>query len=160
MLSTRIFIMAVDPRLERDIGSAEAPGGVPVLTAYKDSLGYWTIGRGHLLEPQEHDWTGYSITAQQEQMLFDTDIMTAEHFAQRLPEWAACDTACRQNALIELCFNMRGKWLGFTHCRQAWQAKNWPEAKAQLLDSEWADEVHAVRADRIGNYILTGEYPS
>ena len=150
----------IDPRLEHDISFAEAPGGQPVLTAYRDSRGYWTIGRGHLLEPQQHDWTGYTISAEDEQKLFDADILSAVHFAMRLPEWAACDTACRQNALSELCFNMRGRWLGFVHCRAAWRAQDWPEAKYQLLDSDWEHQVGPGRADRIAGYILTGHYPS
>jgi GH24 family phage-related lysozyme (muramidase) len=147
-----------DPRLERDIGCAEAPGGVPKLTAYRDSLGYWTIGRGHLLEPQTHDWTGYAIAAQQEQALFDTDISKAAHFAQGLPEWAACDTDCRRNALIELCFNMRGKWLGFHEARAAWQRQDWAEAAAQMLASEWAGQV-GDRAQRLADYVEAGQYP-
>ncbi len=150
----------LDPHLEHDISFAEAPGGVAVLTAYKDSLGFWTIGRGHLLEPQAHDWTGYTITPSQERVLFAADIMSAAHFAMRLPEWASCDTTCRQNALVELCFNMRGKWLGFRECRKAWLRKDWVQARVQLLNSLWDHEVGPDRADRIGDYILTGQYPS
>lgn len=144
----------IDPRLERDIGRAEADK----LVAYRDSLGYWTIGRGHFLG-NDHDWTGYTITAEQDETYFQGDVQQATAFAQRLPEWGACDTVCRQNALIELCFNMRGKWLGFHHCRAAWQIKDWQTAHDQLLASTWETQVHAERADRIANYILTGEYP-
>lgn len=149
-------MVQIDPRLERDIGAAESDK----LTAYRDSRGFWTIGRGHFLEPQEHDWTGYSITAAQDEVFFQADIQSAEAFALRLTEFPHLDTVCRQNAVIELCFNMRGKWLGFVHCREAIRAGNWQLAHDELLDSDWALEVHATRANRIANYLLTGEYPA
>jgi GH24 family phage-related lysozyme (muramidase) len=143
------------PELVRDIGVAEADD----LTAYKDTEGNWTIGRGHLLEPQDHDWTGYTITPDQDEAYFVADITEAQAYASRLPEWPSLDTLCRQNALIELCFNMHSRWQGFVLCRHAIMVKDWSTAKVQLLDSAWASEVHATRANRIANYIFTGEYP-
>jgi GH24 family phage-related lysozyme (muramidase) len=145
----------LDPRLERDIGVAEADK----LTAYRDSLGFWTIGRGHLLTPQDHDWSGYTITPEQDEAYFDADIQQAIAFAHRLPEWKSCDTDCRRNALIELCFNMRGKWLKFIKTREAMERGDWQAAHDELLNSEWAAEVHLSRANRLANYLLTGEYP-
>ena len=57
-------------------------------------------------------------------------------------------------------FNMgEGKWHGFVHCRQALQARDWQAAHDQLLNSAWAGQVHATRANRIANYLLTGVYP-
>lgn len=149
----------VDPRLDHDIRWAEDPNGRPILTAYKDSLGYWTIGTGHLLLPQEHDWSGYTITSQQAEMYLDGDLMHAHEFAFRLPEWAACDTKCRANALIELCFNMGGRWLEFHEARAAWVAKRWDAAAAGMLDSIWAHQVGA-RAVRLAGYVRTGQYPA
>lgn len=140
--------------LIRDVGVAEADK----LVAYLDSRGLWTIGRGHLLQPQTHDWTGYTITAEQDAVYFAADISEAYAFASRLPEWTALDTLCRQNAVTELTFNMHSRWLGFTKCRAAIAVKNWPEAKAQLLASKWETQVHIDRAARIGDYLLTGLY--
>lgn len=144
----------IDPRLDRDIGRAEGDD----LTAYKDSEGYWTIGTGHLLQPQDHDWTGYTITPEEDAKLRDSDIMIAAAFAQRLPEWAACDTDCRRNALIELCFNMRGRWLGFHNARYDWRNQQWGDAAKEMLNSKWAGEVKG-RAVRLANYVRTGQYP-
>ena len=143
-----------DPRLERDIAAAEGLR----LTAYRDSLGYWTIGYGHLLEPTARDWQGYPITQEQAQAFLDADIELAAAFAQRRPEWAACDTDCRRNALIELCFNLRGRWLGFRDARAAWQEQRWDDAAAAMLDSKWATQV-GDRAKRLANYVRTGQYP-
>ena len=148
-------VLWVDPRLAKDIGVAEGDK----LTAYKDSKGIWTIGKGHELSPQAHDWTGYTITPQQDDVYFNADIHESVAFAMRLPEWQASDAACRRNALVELCFNMRGRWLGFVLARKAWQAQDWATAKAELLSSDWAREVGPTRSNRIANYVLTGAYP-
>ena len=85
--------------------------------------------------------------------------MSAILFAQRWPEHAKCDTACRRNALYEIAFNLRGKWEQFVHARAAIEAQDWQAAHDALLDSEWARQVHG-RATRIANYFLKGEYPS
>lgn len=148
-------VLWVDPLLSRDIGIAEGDE----LTAYKDIKGIWTIGKGHELSPQSHDWTGFKITAQQDEIYFNADIHDSVAFAMRLPEWQASDTACRRNTLVELCFNMRGRWLGFVLARKAWQARNWITAHDEVLNSDWAHEVGKIRSSRIANYILTGEYP-
>ena len=145
----------IDPRLEADLAGAEGSR----LYAYRDSEGNWTIGRGHLLLPQSHDWRGYTITAAEEETLFDSDILVATAFAQRLPEWPALDTDCRRNAVIELCFNLGGKWLGFVLCRAAIERHDWQAAHDQLLNSLWAREVGSERSNRLADYLLTGEYP-
>lgn len=157
----RVLLMnyPIDARLEHDIRYAEDPGGQPVLTAYKDSLGYWTIGTGHLLQPQGHDWSGYTITAEQAEIYLSADLMQAEHLAQRLPEWNACDTDCRRNALIEICFNMGGRWLEFHEARAAWVKQEWDTAAADMLDSLWARQV-GQRAVRLADYVRTGQYPA
>lgn len=148
----------IDERLEHDIRFAEDIGGVPALAAYKDSLCYWTIGTGHLLVPTTHDWSGYSITPAQAETLLQGDLTHAEMFATSLPEWASCDTNCRRNALIEVCFNMRGHWLGFHEARAAWQRQQWNACAADMLDSVWARQV-GKRAERLASYVRAGEYP-
>lgn len=146
----------IDPRLLADIKRAERC----VLTAYKDSRGFWTIGWGHLLD-QSKDWTGHTISQDSAGAILDADVTLAATATLRTSEWPFLDTACRQNAVIELVFNMgAGKWPGFVHCRQAIQAHDWQGAHDQLLNSAWANEVHATRANRLANYFLTGQYPT
>lgn len=145
----------VDPRLLKDICAAESCS----LIAYKDTNGFWTNGWGHLLD-QHIDWTGCTITQATADSWRDHDIDTATHQAQALPEWSALDTVCRQNALVELMFNMGPRiWMQFHTTRPAMQNKNWPAVHNGLLNSAWAEEVHAMRANRIANYFLTGKYP-
>lgn len=139
----------IDPLLRKDIQLAESCK----LIAYQDSLGVWTIGWGHADVPPGTVWTQDQADGQ-----LDRDIESATFFAGRLWEWPALDTACRRNAVIELCFNMRGKWLKFVDTRAAIHAKDWQGAHDGLLNSLWAKQVHAARADRLANYLLKGTY--
>lgn len=155
---------SIDRRLAIDLDAAENDE----LVAYLDSLGNWTCGRGHLLPHAApgRSWKGFSVIQSTSDSWFNTDIVSAIAFAKRLPEYASCDTSCRQNALTELCFNMRGKWEAWGPTRAAITAKEWQTVHDHLLASLWAREVqpHGFdkpgRATRIANYFLSGEYPS
>ena len=143
-------------RLTTDIQGAEGLR----LTAYKDSMGYWTVGYGHLLGNLK-DWSGYTITEADANAFLLRDIDTARGAAQGLPEWPDLDTACRQNAVIELVFNMGlGTWVKFVHTRECIEEQDWEGAATNLLDSEWADQVGPVRSKRLASYLQNGTYPS
>lgn len=151
-----------DPRLTHDISNAEGCK----LTAYRDSvrtpavpLGNWTIGWGHLLD-QTKDWTGTTWTQQYADSVRDKDIASAVAYAQTLQEYPYLDTPCRQNAVCELVFNMRRRWNTFVKCRAAMARGDWQGAHDQLIASAWDKEVGKTRADRIANYLLTGQYPA
>jgi GH24 family phage-related lysozyme (muramidase) len=144
----------IDAHLITDIDGSENCE----LVAYRDSRGYWSNGWGHLLGNAK-DWTGYTITQVQADAQRGVDITRWQTFASLLPEWHMMDTECRRNALTELCFNMGDRWLSFHDTRAAMDAQDWQEVKADLLDSAWAGQVHATRANRIANYFLTGQYP-
>jgi lysozyme len=147
--------MMTDPRLIADIKTAESCK----LTSYKDSAGLWTVGWGHLLD-QNVFGARYAITQAQADSWLESDVESAVAYAQKLPEWSALDTPCRQNAVIELCYNMRGKWLLFVNTRHAIERQDWQTAHNGLLTSLWATQVHAARADRLADYLLTGAYPA
>lgn len=142
-----------DPRLRKDLQGAESCK----LKAYLDSKGFPTIGWGHLI-PAGIEWQGLMWTQAQADDQFDKDIESAAAFAQNTPEWPFLDTACRQNAVIELSFNLGRRWLLFVNTRVAIRQHNWKTAHDELLNSSWEHQVHAVRANRIADYLLTGEY--
>lgn len=150
--------MSADSRLVIDIKGAEGEK----LTAYKDTLGNWTIGYGHLLPKPctPEGWAGFTISQAVCDGYLEQDLAKALKYASSLPEWQSCDTDCRQNALEELVFNMgSAKWQGFHQTRAAIQAQNWQGAHDGLLNSEWAKQVGPTRSNRIANYFLTGQYP-
>jgi GH24 family phage-related lysozyme (muramidase) len=152
-----------DPRLVTDLKIAERD----MLQAYPDSLGNWTAGYGHLLPPAApgQSWEGFTIIQSTADNWLEVDIRSAIKYAQALPEFSALDTDARQNAVVELCFNMRGNWTHFKECRAAIMVKDWQTAHDQLLDSLWSTQVNPDnfpngRNYRIANYLLTGEYPT
>ena len=156
-----------DSRLLADVKAAEGCR----LTAYLDSRGLSTIGYGHKLN-QHMDWTGHTITQDQADAYLAADLDNAALQAKTLTEWLYLETACRENALTELVFNMGfGKWLEFRQARAAIRQQDWQGAHDGLLDSLWARQVqpHGLfdptgkelpgRATRLAGYLLTGQYP-
>lgn len=152
---------SIDRRLAADIDTAEGNR----LTAYADSLGNWTCGRGHLLPPAApgRSWDGFSVVESTSDRWFCQDLLDAIALAKKWPEYEKCDTLARQNALAEIAFNMHSKWAKFHHARAAIEAQNWPEVKQQLLwdapgvKTPWYAEVKE-RAERIADQFLTGAY--
>lgn len=146
----------MDPRLVADIKNAEGCN----LRAYRDTLGYWTIGYGHKLAivainlPSQFQ----EITQAQADEFLTGDLAIAQGRAQALPEWKFLDTPCRQNAVIELEFNMAGKWKLFAQTRLDIQNQNWQKAHDDLLNSLWAKQVGPTRSNRLANYLLEGTY--
>jgi lysozyme len=141
-------------RLESQIKQAE---GIR-LAAYKDSLGLWTAGVGHLLD-QGRDWTGVRFSVAQVAEWLESDIKTAVKLSNGLLEWPAMDTDARQMALVELVFNMGlSHWRQFAMARKAMSEKNWPEASKQLLSSLWAKQVGPIRSNRIAIQISSGDF--
>jgi len=150
---------SIDRRLAVDLDASESDR----LLAYRDSLGYWTCGRGHLM-PQGRSWEGFRVTQAASDGWFSNDILKAIRLASALPEMASCNTQCRKNALYELVFNMGGRWKTFTRTRAAVVNRQWKQAHDNLLASLWARQVqpHGLdkpgRATRIAKYFLIGEY--
>lgn len=144
----------MDPLLVADIKKAEGFS----LKAYKDSLGFWTVGYGHLLPNQNYDWSEYTIDQETADKLLEADLIQAQYVCTTLPEWPRLDSQCRRNAVIELEFNMGGKWKLFAKTRLDIQNKDWQAAHDDLLDSLWAKQVGPVRSNRLAKYLLTGAY--
>jgi GH24 family phage-related lysozyme (muramidase) len=152
---------SIDRRLAADIDAAEGNR----LVAYADTLGNWTAGRGHKLPPAApgRSWEGFTIIEATSDRWFNGDLLDAISLAHKWPEFEKCDTRARQNGLIEIAFNMAGKWAKFHHARAAIEAQDWPEVKKQLLwdapgvKTPWYAEI-GNRAVRIADQFETGEY--
>jgi GH24 family phage-related lysozyme (muramidase) len=147
----------MDQRLIADVNGAEGRR----LTAYRDTLGYWTAGVGHKLDPSQ-DWTNVTFTAAQSDSWLEADLEADRQEATALPEWYSLDTSCRQNAVIEAVFNLGiGHWTTeFPHTRDAIMAHDWTGAyKGILASPEWIVTVGLARVTRLATYLLTGEYP-
>jgi len=110
---------------------------------YKDSLGLWTVGVGHLIGdgktlPPEMNRT---FSKEEVMELFDKDFKHHKEAAQKIPSFSVLNEK-GQGALIDLTFNMGPTW---------W--KRWPTftrkmkevdvegAAASLEDSKWYRQV-------------------
>ncbi len=148
-------------KLATDISSAEGCR----LEAYKDTLGYWTIGYGHKLSVGK-DWSGLVWTQTQADTQLHYDIaLRGVYPARALKDWQFLDTDARQNAVAELCFNMGvAHWSEFVETRRAIWDGRWEDVRTGLLNSEWAHQVQPEgldrpgRATRIANYLATGAF--
>lgn len=133
------------------IGSTQKHEGCR-LTAYQDTRGVWTIGWGRNLQTLR-------ISAQQAAEWHNEDLSTAIAEAKGFPEYACLDTDARQNAFIEMVFNMGPrKVLGFTNMLAAIRLQHFADAAKHALDSDWAKQV-GKRAVTLSEMLRTGEFP-
>lgn len=135
------------------------------LKSYKDSLGYWTIGVGHLIDPVMGAnpapfgvdlRNGGVITEVQSAQLLDRDVAEKEReLDAALPWWRELDEV-RQRVLLNMAFNLGIKGLlAFKNTLAMVRAKNYAGAASGMLASKWASQVKG-RADRLAAMMRTG----
>ena len=128
-----------------------------VLYAYPDSLGYWTIGCGRLIDRRR----GGGITHAEALYLLSNDI--ERHWTaliERFP-WVERLNEPRQVALANLAFNLGINGLSrFVATMGAIQRGDWTAAGQGLRNSLWFQQVQSSRSSRIIQMIETGEFPS
>lgn len=133
------------------------------LKPYRDSLGNWTVGVGHLLTGNElmrfvDPATGTirnTLTEDHCAVMLEDDILKAQVNLSRLvADWRELDDV-RQRALLNLSFNLGdrlGTFVGFLRCVDD---RQWLEAGKHLKNSRWWRQVKS-RGPRIRNMIETG----
>lgn len=125
------------------------------LSAYQDSLGYWTIGIGRLIDERK----GGGITTEEAFYLLSRDIDRALEDARKLPFFEQL-SAVRQNAIVELVFSMGLPTLKeFRRMLAALTARNYDKAAVELKDSKWAGQVGPTRSGRLIRMIQEGVWP-
>lgn len=123
------------------------------LQAYRDSLGNWTIGYGHLEDPS--DYVASETQAQADATLAaDIDSMT-DRLVEALP-WIASLSPPRLRVLQNMAFNMGVHGLlEFTNTLNLIREGNYAQASANMLMSTWATQV-GDRAQRLAQQMRTG----
>jgi len=77
---------------------------------------------------------------------------------RNVPEWKK-HNECRQNVLIELCFNIGiNRLLGFKKMLAALQKNDYETTATEMLDSKWAKQV-GQRSATMATMMRTGEFP-
>jgi len=132
----------------RLIASIKAHEGYRELP-YRDSLGYWTIGYGHLLEddliPTERVTVGslldYITDPSNHEKWLEDDIDGAMELAQRWLGFMWNDlNEVRKEVVVEMAFQLGTKLTQFAKFRGAIANRDWERAVTEMLDSKWADQ--------------------
>jgi lysozyme len=115
------------------------------LTPYKDSLGLWTVGVGHLIGdghslPPEWNRT---FTMDEIQALFAQDYLKHKKAAMNIPNFARLSSG-GQAALIDMTYNMGPTWWhGWPTFTKFMQDLDIADAAASLESSKWYTQVGA-----------------
>ena len=122
------------------------------LTPYRDSLGFLTIGIGHLIKKGESFGV---ITKDQAISILEEDIKDAERKLDSIfPGWRKLDDV-RQRAFINLSVNLGYRLADFKRFLHAAKSGDWDKAADSLIQSRWYKQVR-LRGPRIVHAIRTG----
>ena len=138
--------MTLTEQLRRDEGT--------VPHAYQDSLGYWTIGVGRLIDERR----GGGLSPDEIDYLLDNDIKAKTHEVLRALPWAARLSEPRQAVLVNMAFQLGTKGLlAFHRTLGSIEDGQYGEAALEMLDSTWAKQTPA-RAMRLAVQMETDEW--
>ena len=122
--------------------------------AYQDSLGYFTIGYGKLIDKRKNA----GLTQEEAQYLLQNELNRCEIELSHFSWFMALDIV-RQEVFIELCFNIGlSSLLQFKETITAVEAKNYQLAAENMLHSEWAKQVGPNRSNSMAQRLITGSY--
>lgn len=122
--------------------------------AYRDSLGYLTIGVGFLIDQKG----GGGLQDIEIDFILHNRVQQAQDkVLQRWP-WVAGQLPARRDALVNMAYQMGVNGLtAFEKFLAYLKDENYLLASDEMLDSKWAKQTPA-RAKRMSKQILTGEY--
>lgn len=131
-----------------------------VPAAYQDSLGYWTIGVGHLIDARK----GGRLPDHIIDALREWDIAEATRELREDQPWTAQLDEVRHAALIDMVFNLGPEPFDHDGVKD-WpmflgqmQRGEWKAASDNMLSTKWAAQVGS-RATRLSQMIRTGTWP-
>lgn len=146
--------------------------------AYKDHLGYWTIGVGRLIDPRKggritpeeervllqnvpertgKPWKDWVLTDAEINLLLANDVARFVKAMENWPAWQAVQgNTARMVAMTSMCFQLGVQgFAAFRNSLAMIAAKRWSEAAENLRLSLWAKQTPA-RAKRVCELIRTG----
>jgi lysozyme len=121
--------------------------------AYKDHLGYLTIGVGRLCDPQ---FPNSGLSDDEIDYLLTNDINTCIKELGSSFHWFGLLSSARQRAMINLAFNLGIPRLkGFKNALAAMEREDYVTAANEFMDSKWAGQVGS-RAIEVTEMIRNG----
>lgn len=136
----------LEQQLRRDEGEK--------LYAYRDHLGYLTIGVGRLIDKRK----GGGISKEESAILLANDIRCkTSELVERLP-WVKQLSPARRGVLINMAFQMGvDGLLGFKNTLQMIKEGRYEEASRAMLNSLWAQQTPE-RAVRLARQMATDKW--
>lgn len=121
---------------------------------YKDSLGYWTIGYGRLIQGKESQYKD-GITESQADSFLDEDIAIAKSEVLKLGINLPADS--RWNDFLVMMVFQLGlpKTLQFRKFLSALKSANYATAISEVKDSNWYRQTSS-RVDQMIDYVVKG----
>lgn len=131
-------------------------------SAYQDSLGYWTIGVGHLIDRRK----GGKLDKEVVELQFKLDKDKVLNLLNKdQPTLMLNLDPVRKAVLIDMCFNMGDEpfdhdgFKDWPHFLSALSLSQWGIAAGTMRGSLWAKQVKS-RAERLAAMMETGKWPS
>jgi lysozyme len=121
-------------------------------SAYQDSLGYWTIGVGHLIDTRK----GGSITPEISHMILAGDIAAHESYLRFFP-WYQELSQVRKAVLISMLHQL-GSLQAWPHFLIAVAQEDWEAAADAMLQSEVAKVQSPARWKRAAEMMRSDQW--
>ncbi len=123
-----------------------------VLYVYQDSMGYWTIGVGILVDKRK----GGGLRPEESSFILGNRIKIITAAIYRALPWSSNLDEPRLAVLIEMAFQMgMDGLLGFKNTLKLIESRDYKSAGDGLLNSLWARQTPA-RAQRMAKQMETG----
>ena len=119
-----------------------------VLKIYEDSLGYKTLGIGHLCQPEdpEYAWeVGTKVSQEVVDMYYEQDFK--KHYQETVHVYGSYEDFQNlpepiQRVLVNMCFNLGGtRFSKFKNMLKACKEHNWEQMAAEMENSRWYSQV-------------------
>lgn len=121
-------------------------------SAYRDSLGYLTIGIGRLIDGR----AGGGLSDEEIDHLFANDIARVYGKINYRLWFKAANTDARQRAFINMYFQLGERIEGFKRSLEAAERQDWAECGRRMRQSLWYRQTPE-RAERVIRMLETGE---
>ncbi len=153
-------------RLTESIKAAEGYRKHP----YQDTLGYWTVGFGHLIHNEILQHTGtltfgdlmrYFSDLEKHDSWLEKDIKEAVYRAKQWlgdELWNSLDDV-RQETLVEMRFQLGERIRNFTGLKKALEMGDFNGAAHEMLDSLWQRQTPQ-RVQRLAQHMEKGTQPT
>ena len=124
------------------------------LHAYQDTLGFWTIGIGILIDQRK----GGGLRPEESEFIFRNRLKLLDEELARVLPWLPKLDPARRGVMLNMAYQMGVMGLlGFKTTLALVSTGKYQEAAKQMLESKWAKQTPA-RAQRLSNQMATGDW--